>query len=54
MMLDALACWGIAGGIKVSCSGGSPLVLPLPLLREVTVVLCSTTSRAVSDTMQVY
>lgn len=37
MMLDALACWGFAGGVKVSCSGSSPLVFTVPLLREMTV-----------------
>ena len=28
MMLDALACWDIAGGVKTSCSGGSHLRVP--------------------------
>lgn len=28
MMLDALACWVVAGGIKASCSGGSHLRVP--------------------------
>lgn len=53
MMLDALACWGVAGGVKVSCSGSSPLVFTVPLLREMT-VLSSAASSVVSDTMHVY
>ena len=27
-MLDALAFWDVAGGVKVSCSGGSHLGVP--------------------------
>lgn len=28
MMLDALACWVFAGGVKASCSGGSHVSVP--------------------------